>query len=755
MNNYVLNRTNVLLGGQMKWDLRVKSIDDSTWYVDDFSLTPISHNINYVRPDVSILNNNHHDNIKELYSKTSDTFFSDCLDAKFITKYPIIADDKTKVDSYNSMYDNCVSRISRAKNGKSTQLFIPMWLEDFRPSDTIKFDIEIFIEDDLGNKTTSLYKTLELDLNGKSSHDAFVNYMRSYIENISTNGKIGDKIINVDFKNLKMIVEGIDLNTGHILTKDISNKLHNFTGMYKPFMDNDDMIIRSLSDNKLVAKQLFNFNIMFDFEDILSNYILDQIKGASVKFNIKTFINGTEVEEKSFSWDYSEKFNEGVLREFEDYNNIQLIDKNKINTNVIHWTLSKDSSYIFNLYPNFYMDNNIWTNKFEEDKTCINWCNNDILLGQEIHEKGWIESPTDTLYSNIKRYVSYKDFTVFTDKNKVINNVYYSGENLFPLTDLFLYILIVPDGAFKRSNGVFEDSRYLDSLGTLNSDYFPVGITVNIGGIPTDIEVYLYINNILNDRVEAILIVEKKNIDYLSFKKLTDPTNLGTTNSILYNIDYILNGLNAGQFAIEGKLSSYVESNILPFSCTVYPIRAKSPLQSINNSKENDFIKTVMQDQYLFRYDGDIKPLFTDPSINQYWQIKKINRAEYVTDWDKYIRTKFLPLYPSINYFYLENITDNDYCFEKKWFKESSVFALQNIIKITYNTTLINNEIISPVQDYIKSYLNNYYNINDNDVLDYIYDLYDVTYIYNYDTNILSPNNIEYNYEYNITLKLK
>ena len=67
MNNYVLNRTNVLLGGQMKWDLRVKSINDSTLYVDDFSLTPISHNINYVRPDVNILNNNHQDNIKELY----------------------------------------------------------------------------------------------------------------------------------------------------------------------------------------------------------------------------------------------------------------------------------------------------------------------------------------------------------------------------------------------------------------------------------------------------------------------------------------------------------------------------------------------------------------------------------------------------------------------------------------------------------------------------------------------------------------
>ena len=367
MNNYVLNRTNVLLGGQMKWDLRVKSINDSTLYVDDFSLTPISHNINYVRPDVSILNNNHHDNVKELYSKTSDTFFSDCLDAKFITKYPIIVDDKTKVDSYNSMYDNCVSRISRAKNGKSTQLFIPMWLEDFGKDDTIKFDVEIFIEDDLGNKTTSMYKTLELNSNSKESHDVFVNYMRSYIDNISTNGKIGDKIINIDFKNLKMIVEGIDLKTGHTLTKDISNKLHNFTGLYKPFVDNDDMIIRSLSDNNLVAKQLFNFNICFNLQDLLSPVIVKDLKGEKFTINLEVYVDDQLLEKRDFytNYDFIEKsiqsdhtlknederkFN--VLDYLKDYSNIDLINKNKFCQSICHWSLLDKNEYINILIEN-------------------------------------------------------------------------------------------------------------------------------------------------------------------------------------------------------------------------------------------------------------------------------------------------------------------------------------------------------------------------------------------------------------------
>ena len=451
MNNYVLNRTNILLGGQMKWDLRVKSINDSTLYVDDFSLTPISRNINYIRPDVNILNNSHHDNIKELYSKTSDTFFNDCLDSKFITKYPIIVDDKTKIDSYNSMYDNCVSRISKSKNGKSTQLFIPMWLEDFSKDDIIKFDIEIFIEDDLGNKTTSIYKTLELSLNNISSHNTFINYMRSYIENISTNGKIGDRIININFKNLKMIVEGIDLKTGYILTKDISNKLHNFTDLYKPFMDSDDIIIRSLSDNNLVAKQMFNFNIMFDFEDILSNYILEQIKGTPVKINVKTYINAEEVEEKSFSWDYSKNFNNNSLKELQDYNNIQLIDKNKISTNVIHWTLNKDKSYIFNVYPNFVVNTNIWSIDCNNYKDCLHWCNNDITQNKEL-SPNW-NIPGKSILDIINGNITSKDFSVFTDKYEIINNVCYNSYlHKGQYKDLHLYTMFVKDLSSRLEN---------------------------------------------------------------------------------------------------------------------------------------------------------------------------------------------------------------------------------------------------------------------------------------------------------------
>ena len=180
----------------------------------------------------------------------------------------------------------------------------------------------------------------------------------------------------------------------------------------------------------------------------------------------------------------------------------------------------------------------------------------------------------------------------------------------------------------------------------------------------------------------------------------------------------------------------------------------KSPLQDFNKSLENDFIKTPIWDQYLFRYDGEISPMFVNPKDNQYWQIKKITRDEYVKDWDNLVKTKFLPLYPSINYFYLELIDKNDSQFENIWFKDSIVYVLRNELNFELNVELQNNVIQSSIEEYIKDYVKNYYNIKDKYTLEQISNLYNTTYTYDYDTDI-ENNNVIYKYKYKVNLKLK
>ena len=65
MENYQLYRTNVLLGGQMQYDLILNHED-----ITDFHISPISDKVAYNHHIVdNLLNNSHQENIKEFYKK--------------------------------------------------------------------------------------------------------------------------------------------------------------------------------------------------------------------------------------------------------------------------------------------------------------------------------------------------------------------------------------------------------------------------------------------------------------------------------------------------------------------------------------------------------------------------------------------------------------------------------------------------------------------------------------------------------------
>ena len=109
--------------------------------------------------------------------------------------------------------------------------------------------------------------------------------------------------------------------------------------------------------------------------------------------------------------------------------------------------------------------------------------------------------------------------------------------------------------------------------------------------------------------------------------------------------------------------------------------------------------------QYLLRYDGYIRPTFIDTNSNEYNYVYYkdiLSTADDETNvdedkrviYEKYIRGKFPPKYPSINYYPLtrkkltyditvsemKNLVDNK-C-EIKWFGRSTVLALPYSIHI-------------------------------------------------------------------------
>ena len=270
MNNYQLYKTNVKLGGQLKWNICVSSIG-TQMYINDFYLSPINDTIHFNKQENS-LNYTHQENITNLYNSNRSAFFDTKIDSEFITKYPIIINDGEKKDTYCSTYDTGIKRVSRKLCGKSLSLFCPVWLEDFAYGDGLRFNIEAYTMYN-DERTTAIEK--QIDIFGTNNHDyhnRFVQYFNNYINSIVKNDKIGDDLINIDFENKYAAIEGVDIRTGEIRIKNTKDQLANLLSRLRPMMDVDSILINMFGNNNMICRQLFNFNILFDVEDIFSSF---------------------------------------------------------------------------------------------------------------------------------------------------------------------------------------------------------------------------------------------------------------------------------------------------------------------------------------------------------------------------------------------------------------------------------------------------------------------------------------------------
>lgn len=759
MNNYQLTKTNILLGGQMQWNLQVKNNKNNNLKITDFFLSPISKWISFTKPDRDSLNYTHEENIKDLYNTIEADFYELKLDPRLQTKMPIITEQPSKVDSYCDMYDMGVSRTSVARSGKTMQIFCPLWLEDFKPDDVIEFDISIFTKQKIyidGNE--ELHKDMEINkklslsfMNNCDYHNKFLKYFNNYINNIiETTGIIGDKIININLDNLYMVIEGIDIKTGKKVNKNISYSLPNIISSFRPMMDTDSLIINNLSNNNVICKQLFNFNLLFNLEDILSHHIIKQLSGKPIYMEITTkIIRDDKINTlpiKSFSFNYDDNFKipkinslNNTLDFFKDYNYIHLLDKNKLAPNIIHWSSTDDNDYIFNIYPDATWNTNLWGTNVNNDNLCLHWCNNDLMLPSDSKDKE---------YGNVKDWGllrkvidnSINKYSEFKSRDKFFtNNVFYDSSSELSNSQsesIFLYINIIDD--------LIDGGKIADLTNKLPKIKIPIeGKTQTIGYIYEKDGATNYFN----------ILIDRKFINELSFK-----------NMISKNAKYIDEIFTDKNWKLSEILNSHKPSKIIPIRNSIVQTPIEYPVISNKKSdvaKEINYGKIYIPEHYLFRQDGHIKPTFVNFEDNNYYMIKKLKSNVYNDSnisnddniyndtWDKFIKSKFPALYPSIKYFYLDKIIgSNDYDIERRWYNDSYVYVLANNISFDIiKDTKVNTQSI---KDNIKSMLKSYYNINDEYLTDYIYNLY------NYDIKFeyLLKNDIN-KYKYTVNVKLK
>jgi hypothetical protein len=765
MNNYQLYRTNVLLGGQMKWDLIVDTLN-ATLYVSDFHLSPISNNVSYIhKSDEYLLNNTHQDNVKSFYNEIRSDFYNEALEIEYTHDFPIIVNKNTHRTCYSNMYDCGCKRLSSYKlYNKQFEFLCPVWIEHL--NDDLKFEIVVKGED--SNSVLSK-NALTLKANGMSFHDKFVTYFKKYIQDISLD-KGDDSLLNIQFKNSIACITGLNVENGLIHTKNINSIVENLSLTERPVMETDKLLTKSFADNLMISKQLFNFNLCFNADDILSGSITSMMAGKPICISVNVYIGDTLLEKRDFYTEYeyikkdvygdidkNDNIDVNVYDYLHDYESVELMNKNKMCQSICHWSLADNNDYIFNLYDGF---SGIYIHKDKNTKEISYHVNEhqhsnspNLFINhadKSQNASGWISA------MQINYWSEFYKFIINTDKmktkcmhiydKKYINNVKYSfipklGDDGFYLIGLYTtYDLLTAAIDARADFNLSMFAKISDTLYLFAKDNLIMLVTTDESALAfANVRDALYIHKAVNyinveDKLAAIFM----NIIYNMQMAVVEPAVISFTHALNWEVDH-------------GP-----------------SIKTTEVIYNVNDE----------DDTYVVRYDGNIKPTF----IDGYSKYNSLYYKDYISD-DKenskllrskyigYLKSGFSPRYPSINYCAIHKIPNWDYetipdvqvsefsntisvinDFEYKWFNRSHNIILTPEINLVQKNSKDENGNYKSVHQLAKEGISKLYNIKleSDALLEYLLSKYVITNNWEY----YSISNVD-DYKYFINLKLK
>ena len=707
------------------------------------------------KTDDILVNNSHQDNVKAYYSANKGHFYKECLDSGFTHNWPMINEPNKYLNVYSNMYDMGCRR-SKNYNAyhKQFEFFCPLWLEHL--SEELSFKINIKSTD---SDVVLASNTLKLSLNGQSFHDRFIQYFNNYINDCKIN--VGnDNLLNIKFNNNTAKVTGLNVNTGLFETRSVDTLINNLISRERPLLEADNLLIQSFVNNSLICNQLFNFNLCFNINDILSGSITNMLLGEDVFISVDVFVGDKQIAKKDFYTDYeyidktitSDKkidFSENVLNYLHDNECIDLIDKNKFCQSICHWSLCENTNYIFNVYDGFsglFVENNensleykynIYENshqygnapntlikKSDKNQNSTGWC-----VTKEIYS--W-----NDFYKYIQNTNKNKTDGTYIYKDNFINNIKYE---------------YIPNFVTSVSNE--SPGAYILNL------VVPKKLLMSIINSFECVEIYN--NSLYFLYKEDLLILLSSDINNVAFGSFYDKLDYFMSNNVENNTTYI-----TYLRELYKMLSSKVDPSIITFNSSILYNNAPSPS---NDSTEVAYYKDNNMFNYVMRYDGRIKPAFTDYHSTLYYKdyvCTQLNNSVYST----YGNCGYEPLYPSINFCAIKKLKDWTYenlpvvkvteysnpvniyntLFEYSWFNNNKCIILNDEIHFTYINQKQSNGLYKELDDIVKECISTYYNTNDPELIDYISSKYEYTNHWEY----YSITNVD-DYKYSITLKLK
>lgn len=712
MENFQLYKTNVLLGGQLKWDLILDTVGDAMEVVDMHlaSISPAAPQIKY--SDENLLNYSHQENVRTFYKNNMGHFYNECLDAKLSHNWPIIDDKIAGTIIKESSYDAgaCIGKYSLYN--KSIEVFCPLWLEHI--DGELEFNIVIEVSNGELKKRMA---TKRVKLGPK-----FKTYLYNYFEYIGLNSG-NDDVLNINFDKKIASIYGLSVESGNVCQLDISEITYNMLYRERPLMESDYMLINEFANKKLIAKQLFNFSFYFNIEDVLSQYLSNMVYGKDIIVKIETIVNGNVLEMRDFYSNYQfipkknlirqsitnildgesyEISGYNVLDYLADYKCTNLVNKNKYVQSIIHWSLLDNYNYIFNVYDGFggIIDKHATMSHnygFAPDTT------NDIY-NEFINNIGWCSvynitsAEWDRLMSINNKYDYNYIKQISTDlKLNWVNDLKYKD------LDWSVVKKFKDWNEFKCAIFICDSNTYshIKSLNWLHWTEISNGVGCSYVK-PGDEFFGVFVEKTDND------ITNLNKVTFKGFKQLLDDMKLSDSDPL---------------FFIRHKLEKMIQVSLISIDKSLYVKLANSPSMLSNEVEYFKNDSGLLDVCYVLRYDGKIKPTFIKESeynMNSVYGKRIYTEDEYSkTDFSKYSKSGFSPEFPSIGY-----------C---SWREVGNYSKFNTPIKILKQ--YINTELYAHKNEYI-----------DDKIIDYL------MYIYNTDVitahNIKSKYNISYNYDY-------
>ena len=744
MENFQLYRTNPLLSGQLKWDIVVESLQGNL-YVSDFHLTPISENVSHTyKSDEYLVKNSHQDNVKEYYRTHKGEFYSNAIKSEFEHNWPMICKSGKYLDAYSNIYDRGCRRTKHySKYKKQFEFLCPLWIEHLNGD--LRFNITVMYAN---SNSVIASKTLKISKGSLSDfHNEFVDYYMDYMAYTKTD--IGnDDLINIKLKDHTANITGLNALTGRIDTKTIQSLVENLMSRERPLIESDSMLINAFSDNYMICTQLQNFNLCFSLDDIMSNRIIKLMTGEDVKIVVDAYVGDKLLDKRDFYTEYefidrevlssNENLTErrNALDYLHDFECVELIDKNKFCQSICHWSLNENNDYIFNVYDGFsgiYIDSN-------KDGTFKEYENS--------HQYGLAPNTQIENYSKSANNIGWINVYELNNWNAFYK--YYNEPDKYKTNGSFI------DENIRFINGIVYDT--IKDCSEIKNTYI-VG-AVAVGNVFSNIISTLRNNLIeINEKLylykisEDLLMIISKDFDSLTYKNFNNAINsVDSEDILLKDLKTLLGGM--------------ISPTMLVFNESIKYSKANSP------SSFTDEI-TYFKDRhynYLFRYDGKIKPTFSTKPSSLYYKDYVSNDDDNskfkLSPYYKYGNTGYEPTYPSIDFCPIRKIDNVEYGRmpdilvteheeripiyskpEYTWFDDNKYFVLLPSLKFYYSNTV--EDGYESLDDIVKKLLKEYYNVSD-EAIEHIKSLYVINNKWEYEsiTNI-------HDYKYEITLTLK